>query len=334
MVSKKVKRNARDFASLGTCRRTVSCRVNRRKKISILCPVYNEEAAIPLFYRRLKPVICDLNNRYDIDLIFLDNASTDGTYDQILLVRKDWSATYVIVQSRNVGYQRSLAAGLQRVTGDLFVFIDVDCEDPPEMIGEFVERHESGGYDIVYGKRVRREESEIVSFGRKLFYRLLRALADEEIILDMAEFALFTDEVRAAVITENSSFPFIRGSIGRVGFERFAIPYKRQARIAGRSNYNFVSMSIFAIAAILSASTLFLRLPIYILPFWIIALFACGALYLRHLDPFWLIAGALLFAVYVGFVLAFTALYVARTYKNGLGRPNAFLNHRKSILPQ
>lgn len=308
--------------------------MDRRKKISILCPVYNEEAAIPLFYRRLRPVLSDLGNRYEVDLVFLDNASTDGTYSQILDVRKDWPSTYVIVQSRNVGYQRSLAAGLQRVRGDLFVFIDVDCEDPPEMIGEFVERHENGGYDIVYGQRVRREESQVVSFARKVFYRVLRALADEEIILDMAEFALFTNEVREAIITENSSFPFIRGSIGRVGFERFAIPYKRQARIAGRSNYNFISMSIFAIAAILSASTLFLRLPVYILPFWVAGLVACGVFYLHQQDPFWLVAGALLFAGYVGFVLAFTALYVARTYKNGLERPNAFLNHRKSILPQ
>ncbi len=303
-------------------------------KISILCPVFNEEAAIPLFYQRLKPVLSSLSSRYDVDLVFLDNASTDGSYGEILEIRKDWPSTYVIVQSRNVGYQRSLAAGLQRVTGDLFAFIDVDCEDPPEMISEFVERHESGGYDIIYGQRVRRDKSQVVSLARKLFYRILRVLADEEIILDMAEFALFTNEVREAIITENSSFPFIRGSIGRVGFERFAIPYKRQARIAGRSNYNFISMSIFAIAAILSASTLFLRLPLYILPFWVVALLACGLFYLRQPDPLWLVAGALLFAVYVGFVLAFTALYVARTYKNGLDRPNAFLNHRKSILPQ
>jgi dolichol-phosphate mannosyltransferase len=92
-------------------------------------------------------------------------------------------------------------------------------------------------------------------------------------------------------------------------------------------------MTVFAVAAILSASTFFLRLPIYILPLWIVSLFCIGYLYLRQPDPFWIVAGALVFAVYVGFVLAITALYIARTYKNGLARPNAFLNHRKSILP-
>ena len=131
-------------------RGTVSYRVDHQKKISILCPVFNEEAAVPLFYQRLKPVLSSLSRNYQVDLVFLDNASDDGTYRQILDIRKDWPSTYVIVQSRNVGYQRSLAAGLQRVTGDLFAFIDVDCEDPPEMISEFVALHETGGYDIVY----------------------------------------------------------------------------------------------------------------------------------------------------------------------------------------
>ena len=206
----------------------------------------------------------------------MDNASEDGTYDKILEIKKDWPSTYVIVQSRNVGYQKSLASGLQSVAGDLFVFIDVGCEDPPEMIGEFIDRHEKGGYDIVYGQRVNREEPQAINLARKLFYRILRAFADEEIILDMAEFALFTNEVREAVITEKSSFPFIRASIGRVGFQRFAIPYTRQRRIAGSSNYNFISMAIFAIAALLSSSTFFLRLPIYVFPLWIVAFLAVG----------------------------------------------------------
>ena len=308
--------------------------MDRKTKISILCPVYNEEAAVPLFYQRLKPVLLRLQRNYAVDLVFLDNASNDHTYERILEVRKDWPQTYVIVHSRNVGYQNSLASGLRHVTGNLFVFIDVDCEDPPEMINEFVDQQEKGGHDIVYGQRVNREEPQIINLARKLFYRILRTFADEEIILDMAEFALFTNEVREAVILDNSSFPFIRASIGRVGFTRFAVPYKRRRRVAGRTHYNFVSMAIFAIAGILSASTFFLRLPIYALPLWIASLLGIAYMYVHQPTPFWAAAGALVFAVYVGTVLAFTALYVARSYKNGLGRPSAFINSRKSILPE
>src|SRR5581483_10033221 len=284
-------------------------RVIANRKLSILCPVFNEASALPLFYERLKPVLAELSRRYDVELVFLDNASTDATYERILEVRRDWPSTYVIVNSRNVGYQRSLAGALQNVSGDLFVFIDVDCEDPPEMIADFVRRHEEGGYDVVYGQRADRDEPQIIKFARKMFYRLLRVFADEEIILDMAEFALFTDEVRAAIVRENSSYPFIRASIGRVGFRRFAIPYKRQRRIAGESNYNLLSMSIFAVGGILSSSTFFLRLPIYLFPFWIVALCATGVLYVRDPGPIWAVCGALIFAIYIGFVLAFTALY-------------------------
>src|SRR5258708_31034150 len=158
--------------------------------------------------------------------------------------------------SRNVGYHASLECGLRNAVGDLLVFIDVDCEDPPEMILEFVEKYEQG-YDIVYGERVDRSESKVMKKARKFFYRLLRAVADEEILLDMAEFSLFTKEVRDAILDENTSFPFLRASIARVGFRRPAIPFKRQSRCAGRTRYDLMRMSVFAVAAMLSASTLF-----------------------------------------------------------------------------
>ncbi|MBM3535524.1 MAG: glycosyltransferase family 2 protein [Alphaproteobacteria bacterium] len=302
-------------------------------KFVILCPVYNEEAAVPLFYQRLKPVIANLAGRYSINLVFLDNASNDSTYEEILKIKKDWSSTYIVVNSRNVGYQKSLISGLRRLSGDLFVFIDIDCEDPPELILEFVRLREAGGYEVVYGQRSSRDELGVITFLRKVFYRVLRAVADEEIILDMAEFALFTDDVRKAIVAENSSFPFIRASIGRVGFSRTSVPYKRQRRITGKTKYNLSRMVIFAVAGLLASSTLFLRLPIYLLPFWLLTLWAIGYMYVGSPDPFWLVVGALAFSAYVGAVLAFIALYVARTYKNGLGYPVSFINRQKSILP-
>src|SRR5260370_14521814 len=88
----------------------------------------------------------------------------------------------------------------------------------------------------------------------------------------MAEFSLFTREVRDAVLNENTSFPFLRASIARVGFRRAAIPFKREKRIAGNTHYNLIRLSVFAVAGILSASTLFLRLPIYLLPLWLLCL--------------------------------------------------------------
>jgi hypothetical protein len=199
------------------------------------------------------------------------------------------------------------------------------------MILEFVEKYEQG-YDIVYGERVDRTESAAMKSARKFFYRLLYTLADEEILLDMAEFSLFTSEVRTAVLDENTSFPFLRAAIARVGFRRAAIPFKRHKRIAGDTHYNLFRMSIFAIAGILSASTLFLRLPIYLLPVWLLTLLGLSVGYVSTQSVWYAVAAFLVFAGYVGATMAFTALYVARTYKNGLHRPNAFIDHGRSVL--
>jgi dolichol-phosphate mannosyltransferase len=233
--------------------------------------------------------------------------------------------------SRNVGYQNSLACGLRNAVGDLFAFIDVDCEDPPELISEFVHFHEQG-YDIVYGERVDREEPEIWKACRRLFYRLLKVVADDEIILDMAEFALFTSEVRGAMMEEMNSFPFIRASIGRVGFRRYGIPFKRQRRIGGATHYNVLGMTYFAIAGILSASTLLLRLPIFLLPFWVVALIGLGVGYILTAATWMAVTAALMVSIYIGSTLAFVSLYVARNYRNTLSRPSAFIDHKLSYL--
>jgi glycosyltransferase involved in cell wall biosynthesis len=299
--------------------------------ITILCPVYDEDRVVPLFFERIQPVMEKLSEHYAVHLVFLNNASRDRTLQQIEKIREVWPSTYVITMSRNVGYHASLECGLRNTAGDLFVFIDVDCEDPPEMILEFVEKYEQG-CDIVYGERVDRDESHAMKRARKFFYRLLRAVADEEILLDMAEFSLFTKEVRDAILDENTSFPFLRASIARVGFRRAAIPFKRQKRIAGSTHYNLMKMSIFAVAGILSASTLFLRLPIYLLPVWLLGLLILSVGYVSTHSPWLVVAAFLLFAAYIGATIAFTAMYVARTYKNGLHRPNAFIDRSRSIL--
>lgn len=299
--------------------------------ITILCPVYDEDRVIPLFFQRIQPVLEKLSEHYAVHLLFLNNASRDRTSQQIEKIRDVWASTYLITMSRNVGYHASLECGLKNAMGDLFVFIDVDCEDPPEMILEFVEKYEQG-YDIVYGERVDRDESELMKRARRFFYRLLRAVADEEILLDMAEFSLFTKEVRDAILDENTSFPFLRASIARVGFRRAAIPFKRQKRIAGSTHYNLMRMSLFAVGGILSASTLFLRLPIYLLPVWLLSLLLLGVGYVSTHSPWMVVAAFLLFAAYTGATMAFTAMYVARAYKNGLHRPNAFIDRSRSVL--
>jgi polyisoprenyl-phosphate glycosyltransferase len=299
--------------------------------LAILVPVFNEEQCVPLFFDRLAPVLELLNTDYRVLLVFLNNASTDATFAAIDRVRERYEDTYVITLSRNVGYQRSLEFGLRSCQADVFVFIDVDCEDPPEMIKDFVDKYKEG-FDIVYGERIDRSEAMFINVLRKLFYRLLRTTADEDIVLDMAEFSLMTSEVRNAIIADHSSFPFIRASIGRVGFRRHGIPYKRHPRIAGDTHYNVVRMATFAAGGFLSASTLLLRVVVYVLPAWLAAM---GWLAWRaargHAGDHSLLV--FLGFAYCGCALSFASIYLARAYKNTLGRPNAFLDSRFTRLP-
>ena len=295
--------------------------------------MFNEESVVPLFFERIQPIIARLSVDYLVNLIFLNNASTDNTCSVIEDLHRRHPHVFLLSVSKNVGYQRSLECGLRNAPGDLFVFIDVDCEDPPEMILDFVDAHRRG-YDVVYGERVDREEKESIKRMRKFFYRLTRAVADDEIVLDMAEFSLLTAEVRDAIIQDRTSFPFIRASIGRVGFRRIGLPYKRQRRIAGETHYNFWGMTKFAVAGILSSTTLFLRLPIYIFPFWMLLMCGLGFSAMFS-EARWIMPAFLMTAFsFVGLTLSFIAVYIARIYKDTLGRPNAMISEKFSFFPR
>ena len=297
----------------------------------VICPVYNERQAIPVFVDRIAKVFDGLRARYACRLLFIDNCSQDGSLDVLreLAVRFDWIE--FIEMSRNFGYQVSVECGLRNSVGDITGIVDVDCEDPPELFAEFLGLIESG-YDVVYGERTDREEVLLLKLVRKLYYRLTRAAADERFLLDMAEFCAMRKSVREAVNRDATSFPFIRASIGRVGFDIKNVPYKRSKRAVGKTHYNFFGMWVFGFAGVLSSGTLWLRLPAYVFPFWI--LFSCVLAWFAVVDSS---RGALALLAFfgfgfLGFVAVGLALYTARIYKNGLQRPNYYVNIRKSLL--
>lgn len=300
--------------------------------LSILCPVYNEEEVIPLFVQRIRPVIEKLAQKYDVRLVFLDNHSTDRSNIVIQDIISAAKNTYLIRMSRNVGYQKSLETGLRIADSDLYAFIDVDCEDPPEMLLRFANEIELG-HDFVYGVRTDRPEPDHIKWMRRAFYRVLNRLSDEESLFLMAEFSMFTREVRDAALAERNSFPFIRSNLARVGFNRIGLSYIRQTRIAGTTNYNLVGMTIFAVAGILASTTLPLRLPIYLLPFWLLTIAALSIIAVVQNSIWWALAALLIALAFIGASIASIALYVARTYKNSFARPNAHIQRRLSHLP-
>ncbi len=302
-----------------------------RKLVSIICPVFNEEQSIPIFYDRLQAALAPLRDHYDFELIFTNNRSADKSLEVILSLRERDSSVQVLTMSRNFGYQASIQAGISCASGDGIIVIDVDCEDPPELVPQFVAKWEEG-YDVVYGIRGDRPEWWGLKKARKLFYHLLQRTADMDIVLYMAEFALISSHVRDAVINNQNTFPFFRAEIGYAGFSRYGIPYDRQPRIKGKSHYNLMGMVSFAVAGLLTSSTFLFRLAAYIFPVVVLlnlALFLAD-MYSSSSVPFRALVAIDL--VYTVFLLTIQGLYLARVYKNAIGRPVFIVDRKLSYI--
>jgi polyisoprenyl-phosphate glycosyltransferase len=300
------------------------------KSIQVICPVYNEESNVRYFYERYRPVRDRLAESYRIELTFVDNASTDQTVERVRELRAQDRGVQLIAHSRNFGYQASLLCGLTNLDGDAYVIIDVDCEDPPELMLEFVKKWEEG-YDLVYGDRKWRSENTAVATGRRLFYRFARNIADSEFIVDMAEFALFSRRTRDEALSHASTFPFVRSDIAYAGFRRFGVEYRREPRRFGKSHYNFWRMAKFAVGGILTASTFPLRAVAYGgIPLAAIDLIAAILQLFGIGIP---LAGVVLINLaFVCFSLVSIALYVARISKDVVGRPVFIVDERRSDL--
>jgi len=312
--------------------------------VSVVIPAFNEAATLPIFYEHLVKALNPLeeSGKLTLELLFVNNGSSDGTLAFLEELRAKDPRVKVATLSRNFGYQAAITAGLTLSRGDAVACIDSDGEDPPSVLAKFIERWLEGGADVVYGVRGKRPESAWMQLGRKLYYRLTRATADHEIVLDMAEFALLDRKVRDAVLTTNSTFPFVRGQVGYVGFRRVGIKYDRHARLGGKSHYNLIRAGQFGVGGILSSSTMPLRFMAYgaamLLPLSVIALGLIIYEVVRvSTTPAaallgWSLVLVVLLELWLVFGIGVLAIYVARIYKDQVGLPLYVVDRSRSFL--
>ncbi|MEY4332492.1 MAG: hypothetical protein RLZZ196_1230 [Bacteroidota bacterium] len=302
--------------------------------ISIVVPVYNEQDSVEIFYERLIKTIQNNELSDDIyEILFIDNCSTDETYAKLVHIYDLNDSVKIIRHSRNFGYQASILCGLNEARGAQILFIDVDCEDPPEMIAVMAKEYRSGGYDLVYGERFDRDESRLIKILRKFFYRISKFIADSEFIIDMAEFAIISNRMRNEIIKNKTTFPFVRSDFAYVGFASKGVRYKRAKRAAGKTHYNFFKMLKFAIAGMLTISTFPLRLVSYSgisLAVLLVAGFIVDQIIDRKFMSIELLLGTLL--LYMLICNSIFALYVSRVYKDGVQRPVYIIDHQLSKL--
>lgn len=236
---------------------------NVRKKISVITPCLNEEENVVQCYEAVQEVFAEQLKDYDWEHIFCDNDSSDGTVELLRELARNDKRVKVILNSRNFGPLRSNFNGLLSASGDaVIVFLPADLQDPPELIPQFVMLWEQG-HDVVYGIRKKREEGVVQRTLRWLFYRIVNRLSATYLPPDVGEFQLIDKKVQSALRQFEDHHPYIRGLIASCGFKAKGVPYVWRARRRGASKANLYGLIDQAINAVISFSTVPVRLCLF-----------------------------------------------------------------------
>ena len=239
-----------------------SSATNHAKLISVIIPVLNEEPNILPAYKAVSAIFDGLAPTYGGEILFTDNHSTDGTFDEIQKLAEKDHRVRGLRFSRNVGYQKSIETGYFQSKGSAVIQLDCDLQDPPELILEFIRLWEKG-YMVVYGVRQERAEGWFINTARKSFYRLVNALSDEALPLDAGDFRLVDRRLLDELQKMEDAQPYLRGAIANLGFDQIGVPFRRLPRTIGASKFSFLSYVKFAMNGILNHSIVPLRIATY-----------------------------------------------------------------------
>jgi dolichol-phosphate mannosyltransferase len=208
----------------------------RDATLSVVIPAFNEEANVPVIYRRLASVLEGLGLRWEI--IFSVDPSIDRTEEIILELRASDPRVKMLRFSRRFGQPQATLAGMAASTGDACVVIDCDLQDPPELIPEMVQRWREG-YDVVYAqRRSRKGETLVKRIVAALGYRIIRRTAEVDIPPDTGDFRLMSRRVVDNVIALDEAHGFLRGLVAVVGFPQTSVLYERAERARDQNKYN------------------------------------------------------------------------------------------------
>lgn len=225
------------------------------KTLDIIVPVYNEESCINETIKRLENVRENLNSELDVNFVFVNDGSKDETANIITTYGQNNKYVKLINFSRNFGHQIAVTAGLDNTNADYVAIIDADLQDPPELIIDMYNKTKDG-YDIVYGKRLKREnETAFKKFTAFAFYRVLNYMCDIDIPKDTGDFRLMTKPVVDTLKNMPEHHRFIRGMVPWTGFKSTPIMFNRDERFAGETKYPLSKMLKLASNAIFSFST-------------------------------------------------------------------------------
>ena len=226
-----------------------------RRLLSVIVACYNEEKALPYFYKEIVKVSKKMN-MVDFEFVFVDDGSSDETLNVIKgLCLKDKRVRYISF-SRNFGKEAAMYAGLSRCRGDFVTLMDADLQDPPSMLMEMYDSITIEGYDCVGTRRVTRKgEPPIRSFFARRFYKIINRLSKVEMVDGARDYRLMTRQMVDAILSMEEYNRYSKGLFSFVGFKTKWLEYENVNRVAGETKWSFWKLFIYAIEGITAFST-------------------------------------------------------------------------------
>lgn len=223
------------------------------EKLSIIVPCYNEEEGIIYFYNELQKVMKKM--KVSLELIFVDDGSSDKTMELIKKLSKDKKVKYISF-SRNFGKEAAMLAGLRFASGDYVTVMDSDLQDPPSLLPSMLKFIKEDGYDIVGTRRVTRKgEPPIRSFFARCFYKIINRMSKIEMVDGARDFRLMTRQVVNSILMLKEYNRYSKGLFSFVGFKTKWLEYENIERAKGESKWSFWKLFIYAIEGIVSFTT-------------------------------------------------------------------------------
>lgn len=298
-----------------------------RPCLTIVIPIFNEEPVLDALYQRMTQVAETFGVSYE--LLFVNDGSRDASLEILRGYAARDARVRVLDFSRNFGHQVAITAGMDHARGEAVVVIDADLQDPPELIGEMLEKWREG-YDVVYAVREKREgESVFKRATAALFYRLLKRVTNVDIPLDTGDYRLMSRRAIEAMKLFRERNRFVRGLVSWLGFRQTGIRFVRAERFAGETKYPLKKMLRFAIDGLVSFSFIPLQLAT-IMGFLASGLSFVGILWVVYLRVFteatitgW--ASMMVILLFLGGVqlltLGIVGEYIGRIYDEVKRRP-------------
>lgn len=234
------------------------------EKISVIVPCYNEQESIPFFYDEITKIAKEMK-KVTFEILFVNDGSCDKTLDIFReLARKDKRVRYISF-SRNFGKESAMYAGLENATGDYVAVMDVDLQDPPELLKEMYRLIQEEGYDSVGTRRVTRKgEPPIRSFFARCFYKIINKMSKVEMVDGARDFRLMTRQMVDAILSMKEYNRYSKGLFSFVGFKTKWLEYENIERVAGQTKWNFWKLLLYAFDGIIAFSTAPLSIAVFV----------------------------------------------------------------------